>query len=154
MSDNNMPSDLSNPVTLKPRRELIIEDLQTEMDKQLEKIAVINDFMALHCERKLIKDDLVQLKESTAELKELLSIAREKVRIFKTEQKAEAETLIEDMRNQHLAMLQQLDELDNSETDSHSSVSEKSKNFIAEFRPIGNETFILTSLNRSWNRSR
>ncbi|XP_037043219.1 spindle and kinetochore-associated protein 1-like [Bradysia coprophila] len=121
MSDMSNNDDPPNPVVLKPRRELIIEDIQTEMDIQLDKIAVINDFMSLHCERKLIKDDLAQLKERTAELKELVSIAREKVRIFKTVEKAEAETLINDMRNQHLAMMQKLEELDNSENDSYSS---------------------------------
>lgn len=126
MPNNNYPTQLSHPISLKPRRELIIEDIQTEMDKQLDKIAVINDFMTLHCERKSIKDDLVQLKQRTVELKDLVSIAREKVRIFKAVEKAEAETLIEDMRNQHLVMLQQLEELDNTGSDSDLS-SRRSK---------------------------
>ncbi len=111
-------SQLSKNIVLKPRREIVIEELQTEFDRQLEKIALINDFMSLHCKKDEIKDDLTHLKQTTADLKKCLSVAREKIRIFKTVQLAQTHTLIENTRKQHLKMLEMLEELDNSENHS------------------------------------
>lgn len=118
--DNSSRSN-NGVVILKPRREIVIEELQTEFDKQLDKIALINDFMALHGEKSKIKGDLTLLKNKTDDLKGFLSDARQKIQIFKTEQLPRTNLLINNMRQQHLKMLEMLAELDDSEKDICSS---------------------------------
>lgn len=108
-------------VVLKPRREIVIDELQKEFDKQLDKIALINDFMALHCERDKIKGDIKDLKSRTVEMKTFLNDAREKIEFFKTVQMPQTQSLIDSMRQQHLKMLHMLDVLDHSEKDEPSA---------------------------------
>lgn len=113
---NNINSN--GVVTLKPRRQIVIEDLQNEFDKQLDKIALINDFMALHGEKKEIKGDLTLLKNKTVELKTFLGDSRRKIEIFKSVQLLQTQSLIENMRKQNLKMLEMLEMLDNDSDDS------------------------------------
>lgn len=108
-SNNNKP----NGMTLKPRREIVIEELQTEFDRQLDKIDLINDFMSLFgAKRDEIRGDLTDLRNKTKEVKQYLGEAREKIHYFKTVQLSETRELIEKMRRQHLEMLQMLEDAD------------------------------------------
>lgn len=111
-------------VTLKPRREIVIEELQTEFDKQLDKIALINDFMALHGRKNEIVGDLTLLKNKTVELKQFLRDARQKIEIFKSVQLSQTRSLIENMRKQNLKMLEMLETDDMDEGCSYSSSNE------------------------------
>lgn len=124
----------SSSITLKPRRELVIEELQTELDRQLEKIALINDFMALHCTKSQIKEDLTLLRTKTGELKRFVSVARDKIEMFKSVQVAQSQLLIESMRKQHLKMLEMLDRMDNtSDKDSVTSTTNGTTSIVSLF---------------------
>lgn len=122
-------------VVLKPRREIVIDELQKEFDIQLDKIALINDFMSLHCERDKIKGKLVDLKSRTVEMKMFLNDARRKIEIFKTVQMPQTQSLIDSMRQQHLKMLDILDGLDNSEKDEPSTSVQSNVELIVILLP-------------------
>lgn len=108
-SNNHKPNGV---MTLKPRREIVIEELQTEFDKQLDKIALINDFMSLYGAKQEIKGDLKALRSKTKEVKQFLEEARQQIHFFKTVQVPKTNALIEKMRNQHLEMIQMLEDED------------------------------------------
>lgn len=112
----------------KPRREIVLEDLQVEFDRQLDKIDLINDFMALFGKKKEIKGDLTFLKNKTVELKNFLHTAREQIEIFKKVQLPHAQSLIEGMRKQNLNMLNMLEGMDDN-SEKYSCASSASGNF-------------------------
>lgn len=107
-----------SPAKLKPRREITIAELQTVLDQQIDKIHVINDFMSLNCKKAEIRHDLSALRLETDELKVFVTDTRKKIEIFKNTKLAQTRTLIESMRQQHLKMLEMLEEMDNSENNS------------------------------------
>lgn len=117
MEDLKKSNNKSGVITLKPRREIVIEELQNEFDKQMDKINLINDFMSLFGKKEEIKGDLTVLRNKTVELKKFLADAREKVHFFKTVQLTQTNQLIDKMREQHLEMLQMLEETEESEED-------------------------------------